>query len=859
MLMASAAALVMEAPAAAAELHNFDVPAGPAARTIPTFAKQVGIQILASATVLREKRTNAVHGTYSIEQGLTRLLDGTGLAASSAGETGIITVSVASLPKGESEAGGAPANDESAEVLVTGTRIRGAQVASPVTTITADAIRKSGRTTIGEAVRDLPQNFGGGQNPGVAGLGSQGGQNVNSSSTINLRGLGADATLTLFNGHRVAYDSLHQGIDVDQIPLAALDRIEIVPDGASALYGSDAVAGVANIILKRDFEGLAAGARLGAATDGGDEEQQYDLTAGHVRSTGGIMGAFSLRRSTEVTAGQRTIAQAINPDSTLFPWIHQYGGVVTGHQDLGESIHFEFDSIYNHRTTELDAAYDPNIALAGYGSLLPSREKTFSVTPKIIVDVGTRWTVSLFGTYGTDDTAYRNDAFVTGIHEISIAGAYRNRMFGTEASAEGPLFSMPAGDVRLALGGGFRANRFTSTASGISFGAEITSDKEQGTRKSYYGFAELSVPLVSEANAIAGIHALSASAAVRWEDYPGIARIATPKLGLIYAPIEGLTFKASWGKSFKAPTLYDELQYNLAVVEPASDFGAVGAPAGATAIFFSGGNPGLKPERATAWSGTAELQPAQFPGLDLQITYFRVNYRDRIGEPVDSETGVLVNPLYQDLITFSPSAAYLDMIVAATPGNFLNYTGGAYDPAKVYAVIDDRKANISRQAIHGVDLAASYKFDVGMYGMLSVSGAASYLQSRQTRLPMLPSQPLAGTIFNPPTWRGRGGLLWAIDDLTVDANLTYLGGVTDNRAADSYHIRAMAPVDLAVSQHIRSDHRAFDGIDLTLAVRNIQNAKPALIRNSNTYDPTYDSSNYPAIGRFVSFSIGKKF
>src|SRR3546814_9374015 len=76
-------------------------------------------------------------------------------------------------------------------------------------------------------LRDLPQNFGGGQNPGIAGGGAQGGnENVGSTSALNLRGLGPDATLTLINGHRVAYDGAIQGVDISAIPLAALDRIE---------------------------------------------------------------------------------------------------------------------------------------------------------------------------------------------------------------------------------------------------------------------------------------------------------------------------------------------------------------------------------------------------------------------------------------------------------------------------------------------------------------------------------------------------------------------------------------------------------------------------------------------------------
>src|SRR3546814_14406823 len=102
--------------------------------------------------------------------------------------------------------------------------------------------------------RSLVQNYSGGQNPGIAASGQGGSENVTSSSALNLRGLGADATLTLFNGHRVAYDAISQGVAITAIPLAAIDRVEVVTDGSSALYGSDAVGGVANEILLKNYD-----------------------------------------------------------------------------------------------------------------------------------------------------------------------------------------------------------------------------------------------------------------------------------------------------------------------------------------------------------------------------------------------------------------------------------------------------------------------------------------------------------------------------------------------------------------------------------------------------------------------------
>ena len=167
------------------------------------------------------------------------------------------------------EVGDTALDDESSAIVVTGTRIRGARVIGEVIELDRETIVEAGQVDLGEAIRSLPQNFSGGQNPGVGSGAGFVNENVNSASTANLRGIGADATLTLLNGHRLPYNSAFQGVDISAIPLAAVDRVEVVPDGASALYGSDAVGGVINVILRRDFDGLTTSGQLGAATDGG--------------------------------------------------------------------------------------------------------------------------------------------------------------------------------------------------------------------------------------------------------------------------------------------------------------------------------------------------------------------------------------------------------------------------------------------------------------------------------------------------------------------------------------------------------------------------------------------------------------
>ena len=108
----------------------------------------------------------------------------------------------------------------------------------------------------------------------------------------------------------------------------------MVADGASALYGSDAVGGVANIILRRDYEGLETTARAGAATDGGDEQQEYSLVGGRRWSSGGFMLAIDHEFQTPITAAQRDYTSDYDPSFFLTDRIKQTSAVLAGHQQI---------------------------------------------------------------------------------------------------------------------------------------------------------------------------------------------------------------------------------------------------------------------------------------------------------------------------------------------------------------------------------------------------------------------------------------------------------------------------------------------------------------------------------------------
>lgn len=164
-------------------------------------------------------------------------------------------------------------------VEVTGSNIKRTDTegVAPVQVITREDIVRSGKATIAEVLRQLPINTGGSFNEQAANSFAPG------AAGISLRGLGQKATLVLLNGRRTANygfaQNLQDGfVDLNSIPTAAVERVEIVKDGASAIYGSDAIAGVVNIILRKDFQGVEINA--GGGRSEGKNEYEANLSGG---------------------------------------------------------------------------------------------------------------------------------------------------------------------------------------------------------------------------------------------------------------------------------------------------------------------------------------------------------------------------------------------------------------------------------------------------------------------------------------------------------------------------------------------------------------------------------------------------
>ena len=302
-LLAASGAL----PAFALEVHRFDIPEGDAAVAIRDFGEQAHVQILVAGEAVKGKTLHAVTGNLSTEDGLNALLSGSGLTHQYVGDHSIALRAAqargaeASTQSQVAGAGGADSTQEGKsnssqdfrvaqvdqtpagaqvgesdasskkketleEIVVTGSRIptRSNNGAEDVRVYDSHQIEQSGQSTVAAFLNTISSVSIAVQESGALYNYQLGG------TTVQLRGLPAGTTLVLINGHRVetsGIQTVSNFFDLNNIPVAAVDRIEVVANGSSAIYGSDAIAGVVNIILKSNFSGGEINARYGGAQD----------------------------------------------------------------------------------------------------------------------------------------------------------------------------------------------------------------------------------------------------------------------------------------------------------------------------------------------------------------------------------------------------------------------------------------------------------------------------------------------------------------------------------------------------------------------------------------------------------------
>jgi iron complex outermembrane receptor protein len=844
-------------PACAQEARRaYDIPAQPLASALVEFSRQSDVVVTVASRLVRGKEAPALRGSYTAGEALQLLLRGSGLR-SRPGRNGGFFVEAAPAQTAEaqetaSSSGDDAETDASQEIVVTGTNIRGAApIGSPLDVYDRNDFNQSGAATVTQFLDALPQNFGGQSDDTFSRVGAS--FNPSFGTAVNLRGLGAGATLVLLNGKRLAPSGLaDQYVDISMIPLTAVERIEVLPDGASAVYGSDAVAGVVNFITSRDYDGADSRLRFGASSNGDAEELRLSQSMGSSWRGGGVVFSAEHYERNNLVSSDR----AFSDDELLFdltPRTRSTSFFIDLRHEILPGFELFGRGLSNLRRSILRSTNPFSLEVT---SRVSDTFQASTITGGR-VNISETWDVE--GSVGWNRNEVDLDRRNPGQNEATTSFT----TWTADARANGNLLNVPAGPVRASFGASYRKDAFNYREAAI-----------RDSSSSWALFAEINAPIIYDGSG----PLFELSTAARYERYRGFGGAFNPKIGAQIRLSSFLRLRGSYGRSFRAPNLVqtDEFfQRSNALINIPNPM----SPTGFTrSVLISGNNPELGEERSRSITVGADLNASNPTGIEANITYFDIRYRDRIiapdfgdlntifarfsqaglilsrGEGADPEFDALVSTILSGQTnrpTTRPSGC---PVAFRTPVSCLEPVGN------FNAIIDARLQNLAETRVNGIDFSIARAFEFGK-GSLRTSLNASYLfNSSQKLTPATPRVSILDTLYNPVDFRLRGGVSWTTDRVTAAANANYVDGYTNNRAADTPRVSSWTTVDLHFGYRFGSQSTMASGrgVSVSLNVRNLfGQAPPAvtdeLLGSSNVYG--YDSANADPYGRLLSIEL----
>ena len=892
--------LLVTSLAVADPTYQFDIRAATLEAALKQFAAQTGLQVSYFTKVAEGRNAPAVSGMLTAEQALQALLNASGLTFERI-DQGTVAIYVARpareitaianemtsntrpRPKflrlsragiaqsagaataggGEPAAQNAGREDILEEVITTGSHIRGV-VNDTVPIFVADRryIERSGFTTLMQLVSSLPMNFKGG-NSGASevaafGLAPNYGQNLTRGTGFNLRGLGSVSTLTLINGRRIAPSAQGQFVDVSTIPLSAVERIEILSDGASAIYGADAVAGVVNIILRQDFEGAESGLQYGATTDDSLDEHRLSQTLGTSWETGNALfiAEYYKRSNLDVKDRDYMIAAGASGPTDLLPrrklgtMLFALDQKLPANFDVSTNLMYSYEEVIIRST--IDGGLDeqtPNTnqwsAALGLGYAAPGD-----------------WRISLDGLIARvkpdTDFTYTDS---TGEIVLQIQD-YRDEFdtWSTDLKADGTLLQLPAGPLRLAIGGSYRKDDLISTRHRLvpNTGREVRADD---TRDVTSMFAEMYVPIVAAAQGLPWARRIDLSLAARRDDYSDFGSTSNPKAGLVWTPVDSLDIRASYSTSFRAPNVAEKalgrrpVQISTGMLEDPSGNG------GLIPIFYLLGSAPLTAEESENIALGFTFRPRALSGFELSMNYFDIDYTDRI-QSVPYDDGALsrrdeFGPFLTEIADDAAAAAFLAERIAA--GDlFIDWEG--IGSAGVRYLYDLRQQNAARTQLTGFDLSMIYKFNIAA-DAFDLQLDVTHLQEILTSLTAdTRTFDLVDTYNQPLDWRVRAMATWLRGGFTTTVVINHADSYTNDSYASDVPIGSWTTVDLNVGYDFdgRSQSSLLDGTRLALGISNLADRDPPRA-SSPLYPVGFDVFNADAMGRFVTARFTKRW
>lgn len=889
-------------------LYDIEIPSSNAADALNRLAEQTGAIMLFPYDLAEDRRANRVVGRYTLLDALDLLLKGTGLSGglsdkraieisldedvarkneegdmagtkTSLGRkvTGFLaSIFVASGAGAQETAGNQEDKKPLEEIVVTGTHIRGVEsVGSPSMTFTREALDATGFSTVGELFEDLPQNLHeisqeGAFNDGASRISNSNTQGVTS---ISLRGLGPSSTLVLLNGKRRPGMISGRVFDVSAIPLSMVEGVEIVTGGRSAVYGSDAVAGVVNLVTRTEFDGAETQVYYGEASAGG-ERFNFSQTFGRVFERGGFVFGYDYSDdqaldATDAGAVRGPSRFGATPIPGLF-WLRvpseQHVGMLSGHYKWSDKAELYADAHFSSNKNITGGGFDIGGALEIL-QVVRNATDQYSASGGVRLGLGEEWQVDISALHGVVDTiadiTVANGppgTFTSADVEVQRQGVDDAKLTSFSAIADGPIGKFGNGTVSAAIGVEHRKASFQGAAINPLGSTPIV--EEDLERDVQAVFAELHWPLL-----YGGGQRFEVSVAGRYDDYSDFGDTFNPQYGIEWEPLSGLTLRGSYSEAFRAPPLFTLAFGNQVLISIVDDPSAPGTPVTMFSAF--GGNADLQPEIADTWTFGIDWEPSD--RAELSFSYYAIESSGRIDQPADNTTAALQDEaLFASVITRNPTpqevADVLDLLRA--PDDLLNGTGVPFDPAtddpfalfSNILLFDNRRSNIGLEAVDGLDFDASTRLETSS-GDWSIGLNATYVLDFERNItPTAPPIDQVNRPGRPADLRLRGHLGWSGSAWDVNAYVNYVDSYEDTFATTPTEIESWTTVDVTVRFDASgiTDSRLFNGFEATLGLNNAFDAEPPVFLN-NTLGIGYDTANASALGRFVSLRLAKSW
>lgn len=421
----------------------------------------------------------------------------------------------------------------------------------------------------------------------------------------------------------------------------------------------------------------------------------------------------------------------------------------------------------------------------------------------------------------------------------------------TGFTAMGRTLSLPGGDVELSFGAEYRIQDFT-----VVVGDPATSTDASGrlSRTIRAGFGELRIPIVGRENSLDFVERLDVSLGARREDFSDAGGATIPKIGLHWSLDKDLSFRGTWTRSFKPPNLTD-------MVASGSQSALVRLPDSSSAAEFTqvlalfGTNANLRPETARSWTLGTDFAPRFVPGLSVSLTYFNVNYSNRITD-AQFTPDVLSQPSFGWLFERNITAAELNY--ACTHSSFQG-SQQACLTSGVTTILDNRLRNIALLKTDGVDLIGRYSFE-NRGGRFDFGLNATYLfEYLQSNTPSSPLDNIVSTQNNPINLRARGSAAWMRRGFGLATFVNFANSYRDTLSVPSRGVSPWTTVDLQLSYELTGETLGWLGnTQFALNAQNLFNVSPPFL-NNNAVGLGYDQENADLYGRVMSFEVRKRW